>query len=429
MEKLIKVLKASPIADYKIQVTHSESVELFYVLNKLETNRATNIDETEVTIYVDVDDKRGQASFSYYPYMKEEEIKEVIAKKIYAAKFALNPYYDIPSKSDKKVNDIPSNFANYSLEEAGEIVVKALLNAKQYQEAVFSATEIFITKKDVRIINSRGVDVESNSYKGFIEFIPSWEKNGEEVETYNNLEFSNLDQEYLTNEINEYVLLTKARFEAVPLKLAKPVKVIIEGEDAKQYFRYYLSNCSYQYKYQHMNRYELGDNVQGEEVTGTKLNISLIPEYDGCSNSRAFDDDGVVLEPVQLIKDGVAVARHGSYRFGYYLGEKNPTGQLPIMKVEAGTKSFEEMKQEPYLRCVKFSSFQLEENSGFFGGEVRLGFYFDGTKEIPVTGFSIIGDLQDAKSKIVLSKEVRVDSGYMGYVGPAYLEIKDMGIN
>ena len=429
MEKLLRVLKSSPINDYKIQITHSESVELFYVLNKLETNRATNIDEVEVTIYVDVEDKRGEAKFSYYSYMKEEEIKEEIRKKIYAAKFALNPHYDIPSKSDKALEKASSNFASLSLEEAGEKVVKALLKAKQYDEAIFSATEIFITKKDIRILNSRGVDVSSTSYEGFVEFIPSWEKGGEEVETYNNLKFSNLDEEELTRKIDECVLLTKARFEAVPLKLEKPVKVIIEGEDVHNYFDFFVDNTSYGYKYQQMNRFELGDNVQGENVSGTKLNISMIPEYEGCASSRAFDNDGVVLEAIQIVKDGVAVARHGSFRFGYYLGEKNPTGSLPIVKVEPGEKSFEEMKAEPYVRCVKFSSFQYEEYSGFFGGEVRLGFYFDGEKEIPVTGFSISGNLGEVKDKVILSKETQVYSGYEGFVGPMYLEIKGMGIN
>ncbi|MCR4879483.1 MAG: hypothetical protein K5906_00800 [Bacilli bacterium] len=426
MEKLIKVLNASPINDYKIQVTHSESVELFYVLNKLETNRATNIDEVEVTIYVDVEGKRGQASFDYYPYMKEEEIKEVIAKKIYAAKFALNPFFEIPAKTDKKPLEIESNLKNYSLREASEKVVRALLKAKQYDEALFSATEIFITKKDVRILNSKGVDVSSTSYKGFIEFIPSWEKDGEEVETYNNLEFSTLDEEELTKIIDEYVLLTKARFEATKLKLDKPVKVILEGEDVYKYFNYFVSNTSYPYIYQHMNRFELGDHTQGEEISGTKLNISLIPEHEGCAASCAFDSDGVILEPIQIIKDGVAINRHGPFRFGYYLNEKNPTGQLPILKVEAGTKSFNEMKKEPYLRCVKFSSFQNEQFSGFFGGEVRLGFYFDGEKEIPVTGFSIAGNINDAKGKTILSKETQINARY---VGPMYLEIKDMGIN
>ena len=63
MEKLIKALKESAINDYKIVETKSESSELFYVADKLETSRATDLRNVEVTIYVDVDDKRGSSSF------------------------------------------------------------------------------------------------------------------------------------------------------------------------------------------------------------------------------------------------------------------------------------------------------------------------------------------------------------------------------
>lgn len=422
MERLINILKNSDIADYKINIRHSESIELFYVLNKLETNRATSIDEVTVTIYIDKEDKRGEASFSYYPYMSDEEIKSVINKKKYAAGFALNPYYDIPSMAGR----ILYQYDTVDLKAASKEVVEALMNAKQYKKCTFSATEIFLTNTTDRVINSRGVDLSCPSFKGFIEFIPSWEEKGEEVETYNNLEFSTINKEELTKKIDECVELTKARFEAEKLNVDKPVKVIIEGEDAKQYFRFFMNNCTYQYKYQHMNRFELGDNVQGDNVTGTKLNLTLLPRYEGCASGRPFDGDGVTLAPVDIIKDGIASNRFGPYRFGYYLKADNITGQLPILKVEAGDKSFEEMKNEPYIRCVKFSAFQFEEFSGFFGGEVRLGFYFDGKKEIPVTGFSIQGNINEAKGSAILSKEIEVESNY---VGPRYIEIKGMGIS
>lgn len=426
MEKLIKVLKSSPISDYKISVKHVESVELFYVLNKLETNRATNIDEVAVTIYVDEGEFRGQSTFSYYPYMSEEEIKELIKKKIFAAKFALNPHYELPGKNDEKPRKIPTNFENYSLLEAGERIAKAVLAAKKYQEGNFSANEIFVYKTDERILNSKGVDLSMTSYRAFIELIPSWEEGEKEVETYNNLEFSNLDEEEITRQVNEAMEITRDRFNAVDLKIDKPVKVIIEGEDVPDIFEFFIDSLSYRYKYMHMNRFNVGDHVQGDEVTGDKINLSMLPFYVGASKSRSFDGDGVVLKEVNLIKDGVAQSMFGSHVFGCYLNEKNPTGVLPIVKVEPGQKSFKEMKKEPYLRCVKFSSFQFDEYSGFFGGEVRLGYYFDGEKEIPVTSFSIQGDINQAKTNMIFSKEEQV---LPDYVGPKYIEIKGIGIN
>ena len=40
---------------------------------------------------------------------------------------------------------------------------------------------------------------------------------------------------------------------------------------------------------------------------------------------------GVILKETQLVKDGVAVGRFGSFRFGKYLGVEEPTGTLPIL--------------------------------------------------------------------------------------------------
>ncbi len=182
---------------------------------------------------------------------------------------------------------------------------------------------------------------------------------------------------------------------------------------------------SYQAKYQHANLFEVGASVQGEEITGTKLSMKLTPYYEGAMDSKAFDNDGVILKEVEIVKDGVAVANHGSYRFGYYLGVENPTGTLPVAVVECGSKSFAEMAKEPYVRCVSFSGLQVEPHSGFFGGEVRLGYYFDGEKEVPVTGFSISGNLHEQKGAIVYSSDAYTSTDYHG---PKYLEIKGMAI-
>ena len=102
MEKLIRALQKSAVNDYKIIEVDSESSELFYVGKKLETNRATILKNIDVTIYVDVDNKRGSATFTYRDYLSEEELQKLINDKIFASKFALNEYYEIPCKNDEK---------------------------------------------------------------------------------------------------------------------------------------------------------------------------------------------------------------------------------------------------------------------------------------------------------------------------------------
>ena len=434
MERLLKILGESNIAAYKVNDVISESREIYYVLDKVETIRATNVRDTLVTIYVDKDGKRGSADFSYSPYMNEEELRKKIEEKIYAAGFALNPFYEIPAKSEEIPAKVHSNFADCDLEEIAERVGKTIFKNGIYEGGYLSATEIFITKKRERIVNSRGVDVTFDSYEGFVEVIPSFGSGLDEVETYQSFTFSDLDESFIAEKTKRAIALTKARYEAKPLKLGKPVKVIIEGEGVESVAGFFVNDLSYAVAYQHMNLHEVGESAQGEKIEGDMINIDLLNEYPGVSASSSVDHDGVVLKPISIIKDGVGIARHGSYMYGYYMGEKNPTGVLPIIRLHPGKKSFEEMKKEPYLRCVKFSSFQIESSSGYFGGEVRLGFYFDGEKEIPVTGFSIAGSLHELKGKLVFSKEEGVECtsdglyGSSAFVGPKYLEVKGMNI-
>ena len=425
MEKLIRALSNSAINDYKIIEVNKESSELFYVGKKLETNRATDLKEVNVTIYVDVDNKRGSASFAYYDYLSEEELVKLINDKIYAAKFALNEFYEIPSKSSEIPCKNPSNFDSRNLSDIALDIGEAVFKADHYEDGFLSATEVFVTRKNRHIVNSRGVDVSEVTYEGYVELIPAWEKNGEETETYNILKFSNLDKDEITRQVDELLLLTKARMDAVPFKSDKPLTVIIEDEGVPRTLSFFVSDLSYASEYQHMSLSKIGESVQGDDIKGTPLTIDLLPSYVGASASSSIDSDGVILKPVSLIKNGIAQARYGSYQFGYYLKEKHPTGVLPVVKVACGNKTLDDYKGEPYLRCVKFSAFQLEHYSGYFGGEVRLGFYFDGEKEIPVTGFSIAGSLHELKGNIVCSKESVVESNY---VGPKYLFIKGMSI-
>ncbi len=426
MDKFVKALnKNKQVSAWKLTEVKKRSCEAFYVLDKLETNRATDTVEYSATIYVDKGKQRGTASFALFDYMTEKELDERIAENVYAASFAMNKFFEIPDKTDKKLKGQKSNLKERSFPELMDELVDAVFKADCHKGGYLSATEFFLTEKSERILNSKGLDVRSKTYSANVEIIPSWEKNGEEVEIYHMLNLGALDPEAVTKEVDEQLMEAKARFEAVTLPKGKKLKVIIQDDEIGQLMDYYSGELSYASKYRKVNKFEVGDDVQGKKVKGDLLNISLVPFFEGAFDSKAFDADGVILKDVQIVKDGKAVNRHGSYRFGYYLKEKDPTGVLPVLVLKEGKKSFKEMQKEPYVRCVKFSGLQVDNASGYFGGEVRLGFYFDGKKEIPVTGFSISGDINKSAQNFVLSKETVTRSAYHG---PKYIEISDMDV-
>ncbi len=426
MKKIIDALNSSKLVSaWKIIKEETKSCELFYVLNKLENNRATDVTTYFVTVYRDQGGMRGSATVTVYPYMDEETIKVKIKEAAESALLALNPFYEIPAPEKTNVSEIKTNLTDKPFIEVIEDVKNAVFKANHFKNGYLSATEFFLYETEHEIVNSKGVDAKFKTYKGNVELIPSWEEGDEEVEIYHMLEFSSVNKEEITRDVEEVLELAKARFDAKKYDGPSNINVIIENEEIGQVVNEFVSDLSYGTKYMHSNLFELGDSIQGVENKGDKLSVDLVPAYENAINSAAVDDDGVVLKPITIIKDGVAVNNHGSFRYGYYLNVNEPTGMLPIMVVAPGSVGISDMKKQPYLRCVKLSGLQVDLNSGYFGGEVRLGFYFDGEKEVPVTGFSISGDLKKEAANLTLSKE---EVTLPSYHGPKYMLIKGMTI-
>ena len=112
MINIEKILLESPAAQWKINSTKTESYELFFVHSKLETVRATDTDATTVTVYLDHDGKKGQASFKLYASTTEEEAKAKIASALEKAALISNEYYSLPD-GEKLDGAIESNFNDY----------------------------------------------------------------------------------------------------------------------------------------------------------------------------------------------------------------------------------------------------------------------------------------------------------------------------
>ena len=416
MKRYIDLLDDANLFGWKITEIKKKSTELYYILDKLETNRSTDQLLYSITVYVLENNKVGASTFDVYPYMDNKVIKRKIEDNKLNALNALNDYYELPKYEHLHKRELTTNLSDKPLKVL-EKVKDAIFSVKT--DAYLSATEFFLTEIEERLINSNGVDVKSKSYKLNIELIPTYK----DVEIYKMLELENVNITSIKKEVKELLNLAIERYNAKELEEKDNINIILENDEVAQLLSFFTDDLTYGAKYQHININEINDSVQGSCI-GDKLNIKMVPYQEGCISSRDFDSDGVVLKEISLIEDGIAKNMYGSYRFGYYLKEK-PTGILPVMVVGEGSKLFKDFKKKKYIRCSRFSNMQLDSNTGFFGGEVRLGFYFDGKKEIPVTGFSISGNINELKKELYLSKELVT---LPNYYGPKYILIKGMKI-
>ena len=410
MINIEKLLNNSSLDSWKINGTKTETYELFFVHSKLETVRATDTDAVTVTVYSDHDGKKGQASFKLYASTTEGEALEKIENARAKAALISNEYYTLPS-GECLDGEIESNFADYEPKAVAAKIADAVFSSDMLGDGSINALEIFINKYTVTVKNSLGLDKREVKYSAMIEAIPTWNE-GESVELYEAIRTSEFDYGKIKSEMEAKMreVRDRGRAKAPENKLACPV--VLPAEELSQLFGELAHSLDYSAVYTKQNPFSEGDMIQ-KAPTGDKITVTMKGQLKGCTASALFDSDGTTLVDTKIIENGIAVSYFGGDRFAQYLGKKT-TGMLSCCEVECGTLSDEELNQKPYFECVSMSGLQLDIYNDYIGGEVRLAYYFDGEKKIPVTGISISGKLSDALSTIRLSSDKEQAGRYLG---------------
>lgn len=416
MKKIMELLgKHSGVSDYKINVHNKESYELFFVKSKLETVRRTKTCDTEVTVYADHGECKGDAQFIVYPSTTEEQLAAMIDEAVEKANLINNKKYALPA-DETGVFEVESNFKDYNAAELAETVAKTVFAANTIENGSLNSVEIFINKHTEIVANSRGLHKTQIRYDAMVEAIPTYNGTEQSVELYEQYNFSDFNPEELTREIAEKMEEVKARYEAVKPETVADCKLILNKRELSGMFARIVANLNYSTVYSHANIFSKGDLIQNAP-TGDLINIFGAGEVKGCTKSAKFDSDGLALGSIQGVENGRVVNYFGSNRYGQYLGEK-PTGDLQCIRVAPGTADEADFESVPYLEVISMSGLQIDFFNDYIGGEVRLAYYNDGETVKPVTGISISGKLSAVLNGLQLSRELIVSNGYAGYYGP-----------
>ncbi len=406
-----KILTSNPeVTDYKIRTEKTESYQLFFVHEKLETVRSTDTDATTVTVYVDHDEKKGHSGFNLYASTSESEAAEKIKNAVERAKNISNEYYSLP-ENETLDGEIASNFTDYEPYALAKKVADAVYAADTYGNGSINALEVFINKKTVTVKNSRGIDKKEVKYTAMAEAIPTW-TDGESVELYECKTFSSFDSADITSEIEEKMRQVRDRGRATPPAEQLKCPVVLDAQELATLIGDIAFGLDYSAVYTKSNPYSIGDAIQ-KEPTGDKLTVTMKGAVEGSVSSALFDENGTTLINAEVIKDGVVTDYFGNHRFAEYLGKK-ATGNLRCMEVGAGTLTYEELAAKPYFRCVSMSGLQVDIFNDYIGGEVSLGYYWDGENNVPVTGISISGKLSEALASVRFSDSITVADNYRG---------------
>lgn len=419
LETLLK--KTNGISAYRITEICKQGLEWYHIGTRLESARSKDITEYEVAVYADSDNgkHRGACTFTIQPTMSVPEIQAGIDRALATAQSIHNDWFPIPDikHTQNPVSILESKFAQMMLPEAMQKLYEALYRYNGFNGARINSLELFLTKINKRIKNSKGIDISFSYFHGYTEFIVNAGSESNEIELYGKLLFSEPDFDKLSNEVKHKLTQAVDRLAAVPTPDCTGLPVVLSDSPAEAFYSYWFDAVQNTAMYQHTNPFALGEDVCGRETSGNTnasggidasgdiINLTAVPFVPCSPLSGRFDNEGFALQPVTCIKEGKLITVIGPMKYAHYLALP-AYGNHPLFELAGGKHSQEELLQSPHLEAVSFSDFYIDPSTGNFGGELRLGYLFKDGKRIPVTGGSVTGSIPENRGYIKLSREL-----------------------
>ncbi|MBO4218060.1 MAG: hypothetical protein J5694_05410 [Erysipelotrichaceae bacterium] len=398
MDRIISILRQAQVSDWQLVENRTISHQAFFIGQKLDQHRISDTDSYKLTVYMDVDGKRGSAEQEIFLSQSDGEIREVVDKMKFSASIALNPHFELVS--DEAHHE---DMAEADLLESFGKVIAAVQSINGRGNEKINSYEVFVNQDYYHMVNSRGCDISFNQLAEELEIVITSLADGREVEIYYMLTCG-ADQtvENIVGRIENVFTLAADRSQAQPCKTMLNAHVIMTGEDMKEFFAYFLAKTNTANIYRRTSQVKIGDSFQSGE--GDKISMQIRKQLPYSSANQPYALDGCRARDYDLVRDGVCVSYHGDNATARYLGIDDIAPAFNFV-VSPGSRSLEEMESQPYLKVVQFSGLMVNPITGDFGGEFRLAYLYDGEKVTPVTSGSITGNMNTALNNCYLSRE------------------------
>ncbi len=396
------------------------SLERFYTGARSRMARSADTTLLKASLFVDSGAgdgrQRSSASCILHPSLGPAELRETLERCMAAASRAPSPWYPLPGPAPDgggawKGGPLLEADPSRAMAEAAE----ALLSAQAGEDPRLNSMELFLSRRSVEIRNSEGVRAAWQNAGLDVEYVAEAGRNGDSVEIFGMASFASVEAAALRDEASLALSLARDRLAALPLKGAEGLPVLLTGSDAVQaWFDYFLWVTEAMAVYQKRSeaapgyRFDCGPD-------GDPLNIAFDPDRPGRPWARPFDDAGTRLRPLQVISSGEVRALHGGLRGCHYLGLAEAgsyaAGRLASMRhamaeVDPGSLDEGAADLPDCLEIAVFSDFQVDNDTGDFGGEIRLAYLRRGGERVPLTGGSLSGSMRECLPGMRLSRHM-----------------------
>lgn len=405
IERILAALEKCGISLWRINEKAEETAELFFVRKQLDTRRSKDVHKYEITVFRDVEGRRGFTSVVLIASMDDGQLIRELEGAYYAAQFAANPPYALADPVKAPPVEKTGALAEAPLAQSAGEMARALFAPDTREDAFVNSAELFVSRKQMRILSSEGTDVSYTDVNVNGEFVVQC-REPEDVEIHNTFSYDSLNTEALTAKVEEALTFVRDRARAQRILTSGKYDLVLSGNQVFTILSYYMQRSSASVVYAKYSTWQQGECVQGEDIQGERVDLTL------CA-TVPYSEEGTPMADMPLLRDGKLEAYHGLNRFCRYLNVK-PTGNYRKLSSANGSVSFQELKKGPCLWAVTFSDFQMDAMSGHFGGEIRLAYLIDGDTVTPVTGGSVNGSILEAQKALTFSTERYTTARYDG---------------
>ncbi|HCM27197.1 MAG: hypothetical protein A2Z99_04250 [Treponema sp. GWB1_62_6] len=459
-EDIVDYLRGrSDLSEWTYESGREKARESFFTGSRLDMARSKDVERGSLVVHVDArqtsgERGRGSALVSVPASADRAELAAITDRAVERARVSVGPAWslaeasvpDVPTegkrmpsgRGDPVAAGLASDPAAAGL--AAESVRAAIFaaeaeaqargaggpSARVTRSARFAATEIFITERECRLENSRGDRYEWNdalietematSCAGAggnddVELVGSWSARIDSLQSFDHVAVE------IAREASELLALTRDRADAVSLPELPNLPVALGGEAVAEFFSHFFYRAGAAQVRMGISDARVGGPIGPYALGGDSPTIGFDPSMPGSPADRPADADGFPLRRTVLVENGIVRALEGPCRHAAALALA-PVGSCSSLWVAPGSLREEELHAMPRLEALVFSDFFMDQASGEFGGELRLGILHQGGKRTPVTGGSISGSIAAEAANLRFSAERR---RYGSFLGPLFV--------
>lgn len=410
------VLKSQNIAEYEIFLVKRNIFESMLLKNKRDLEREITDFEYFIRILSQREDKTGIGVIKGNSF-KPKQLMSNIERCVGLSKVNSGPKYHFPDVTKPpKIDLAEEKLIKNPLSTKNDLVEELISTCADEKdiEAPFGRFRTHIHHHYLR--NNNNLTLNSLKTFYFIELSLKAEKNGELSEFWDAKYYKNSEHLKFEDRINKWANMAKDTLDARTPEPKKDAVVIFPPNVLRLAINPVVGTHSLaKSHFEKISQFNVN-----EEVASAQFSLNDDGLLEGGLNSSPWDAEGIPQQKTIVIENGVFKNRLYDHKFAQLDGASS-TGNatrsdagtvsngISNMRIKAGEISKEEMiseiKQGYYIQ--KFSWLNPNAVQGFFGAEIRNGYYIeDGKFKYPIKLGNVSGNvLEMIKNCLYISKE------------------------